>query len=100
VEAALYVADSLSAGEASLDAYEEWRDAKAAEHYDWSFAWGRFPKPEVAQLLFRGWASEPQVGQDLRDCLARQIEPSQFQTPERLAAWFGPREAASPAPLA
>ncbi len=100
VEQALYVAEALSGPRPSLDGYEQWRDTRSAEHYDWSFAWGRFPRPEVAEPLFRGWASEPQVGQDLRDCLARQIEPSQFQTPERLAAWFRPREAASPAPLA
>ena len=58
VEAALYVADSLSGGAGSLDGYEAWRDGKAAEHYDWSFAWGRFPRPESAEPLFRGWASD------------------------------------------
>jgi 2-polyprenyl-6-methoxyphenol hydroxylase-like FAD-dependent oxidoreductase len=95
VEQALYVAEALSGSKPSLAGYEQWRDARSAEHYDWSFAWGRFPKPEVAEFLFRGWASEPQAGQDLRDCLARQIEPSQFQTRERLEAWFGPRPAAA-----
>ena len=78
----------------SLDDYEQWRDARSAEHYDWSFAWGRFPNPEIAEDLFRGWASEPQAGQDLRDALARQIEPSQLMTKERLARWF----ASAPAP--
>ena len=29
----------------SLAGYEQWRDARAAEHYDWSFSWGRFPDP-------------------------------------------------------
>lgn len=100
VEQALYVAEALSASNPSLAGYEQWRDARSAEHYDWSFAWGRFPKPEVSEPLFRGWASDPQVGQDLRDCLARQIEPSQFHTPERLEAWFGQRQAASSAPVA
>jgi 2-polyprenyl-6-methoxyphenol hydroxylase-like FAD-dependent oxidoreductase len=95
VEQALYVAEVLSGPQPSLDGYEAWRDARSAEHYDWSFAWGRFPRPEVAGPLFRGWASEPQVGQDLRDALARQIEPSQFQTAERLAAWFGAAEPAA-----
>ncbi len=97
VEQSLYVAEALSGAKPSLAGYEQWRDARSAEHYDWSFAWGRFPKPEVAGPLFRGWASEPGVGQDLRDCLARQIEPSQFQTKERLEAWFGQRTAPAPA---
>ena len=90
VEQALYVADSLSGSEPSLDSYEEWRDAKAAEHYDWSFAWGRFPNPEAADRLFRGWASDAEAGQDLRDCLARTVEPSELMSKERLERWFAP----------
>jgi 2-polyprenyl-6-methoxyphenol hydroxylase-like FAD-dependent oxidoreductase len=90
VEAALYVADSLSAAGGTLDGYEEWRDAKAAEHYDWSFAWGRFPQPEIADRLFHGWASDPDAGQDLRDCLARTVEPSQLMSREWLERWFAP----------
>jgi 2-polyprenyl-6-methoxyphenol hydroxylase-like FAD-dependent oxidoreductase len=88
VEQALYVADSLSGPNAGLDGYEEWRDAKAAEQYDWSFAWGRFPRPESAEPLFRGWASDADAGQDLRDCLARQVEPSQLMSQDRLERWF------------
>jgi len=90
VEAALYVADSLSGDGGNLDGYEAWRDGKAAEHYDWSFAWGRFPRPESAEPLFRGWASDADAGQDLRDCLARTVEPSQLMSQERLERWFAP----------
>jgi len=90
VEAALHVADSLSGADESLDGYEGWRDSKAAEHYDWSFAWGRFPHPVHAEPLFRGWASDPAAGQDLRDCLARTVEPSELMKPERLERWFAP----------
>jgi flavin-dependent dehydrogenase len=90
VEAALYVADSLSGSDPSLDGYEEWRDAKSAQHYDWSFAWGRFPRPESAEPLFRGWASDPAAGQDVRDCLARTVEPSELMSKERLERWFAP----------
>jgi 2-polyprenyl-6-methoxyphenol hydroxylase-like FAD-dependent oxidoreductase len=90
VEQALHVADSLSRSEPSLDSYEEWRDGKAAEHYDWSFAWGRFPNPDAADQLFRGWASDAEAGQDLRDCLARTVEPSQLMSKERLERWFAP----------
>ena len=88
VEQAIYIAERLSAADGSLDEYEAWRDARAAEHYDWSFAWGRFPQPEKAGPLFRGWASEADAGQDLRDTFSRRLEPSEVMTPERLARWF------------
>ena len=89
VEQAVYVADALSANGESLDGYEAWRDERSAEHYDWSFAWGRFPRPQTAEPLFKGWASDPDAGQDLRDALARQKEPSELMSPERLERWFG-----------
>jgi 2-polyprenyl-6-methoxyphenol hydroxylase-like FAD-dependent oxidoreductase len=89
VEQAIYVAEALSGNEPSLAGYEAWRDRRSAEHYDWSFSWGRFPKEETAGPLFRGWASEPAAGQDLRDCLARTVEPSQLLTEERLERYFG-----------
>ncbi|MFL5908715.1 MAG: NAD(P)/FAD-dependent oxidoreductase [Solirubrobacterales bacterium] len=88
VEQALYIAEHLSGSDPSLDGYESWRDSRAAEHYDWSFAWGRFPRPETAGHLFRGWASEPDAGQDLRDTLTRRTEPSQLMTKERMERWF------------
>jgi 2-polyprenyl-6-methoxyphenol hydroxylase-like FAD-dependent oxidoreductase len=94
VEQAVYVAESLSGPNPNLDGYETWRDERAAEHYDWSFAWGRFPRRDVSENLFRGWASEPDAGQDLRDSFSRQVEPSRVMSKERLARWFGPREPA------
>jgi 2-polyprenyl-6-methoxyphenol hydroxylase-like FAD-dependent oxidoreductase len=87
VEQAIYIAENLSGSSPSLDGYEAWRDDRAAEHYDWSFAWGRFPRPE-SENLFRGWATEPDAGQDIRDTFSRQVEPSEVMTPERLARWF------------
>jgi 2-polyprenyl-6-methoxyphenol hydroxylase-like FAD-dependent oxidoreductase len=89
VEQALYIAERLSDARGSLDDYEDWRDGRAAEHYDWSFAWGRFPRPERTGPLFKGWASEPDAGQDLRDILSRRVEPSQLMSPERMERWFG-----------
>ena len=88
VEQALYVAEQLSGSNPSLSAYEAWRDARAAEHYDWSFSWGRFPHPEASEKLWRGWASDPDAGQDLRDSFSRLVEPSQVISKERLARWF------------
>ena len=87
VEQGVYVADALSGASPSLDGYEEWRDARAAEHYEWSFTWGRFPRPEH-EPIFRGWASDPDTGQDLRDCFSRLVEPSVVMSRERLASWF------------
>lgn len=43
LEQSVYVAEALSGSKPSLDGYEEWRDGRAAEHYEWSFNWGRFP---------------------------------------------------------
>jgi flavin-dependent dehydrogenase len=88
VEQAIYVAESLSGPDPTLDRYEEWRDARAAEHYDWSFVWGRFPRPEVTEKVFRGWASEPDAGQDVRDTLTRRVEPSRVMSKDRLERWL------------
>ena len=93
IEAALYVADALSGASPSLDGYESWRDERAAEHYEWSFSWGRYPRPETSGPLFRGLASDEAAGQDLRDSFSRLVEPSEVMTKERLGRWFA--EAAS-----
>jgi 2-polyprenyl-6-methoxyphenol hydroxylase-like FAD-dependent oxidoreductase len=88
LEHGLYVAECLSGASQSLDGYEAWRDARAAEHYEYSFRWGRFPRPEH-EPIFRGWASDPDAGQDLRDCFSRLVAPSVVMSKERLARWFG-----------
>jgi 2-polyprenyl-6-methoxyphenol hydroxylase-like FAD-dependent oxidoreductase len=88
VEQAIYVAEQLSGATPGLDGYGAWRDARAAEHYDWSFSWGRFPHPETAAKLWRGWAGDPDAGQDLRDSFSRLVEPSEVMSRERLERWF------------
>jgi flavin-dependent dehydrogenase len=88
VEQAVYVAEHLSGSAPGLEEYEGWRDTRAAEHYDWSFAWGRFPNPEAGEKLWRGWASDPDAGQDLRDSFSRLVEPSEVMSKERMARWF------------
>jgi 2-polyprenyl-6-methoxyphenol hydroxylase-like FAD-dependent oxidoreductase len=88
IEQALRVADELTAGE-SLDGYEAWRDERAREHYEWSFDFARFPKPEVAGPVFAGLTADPEAGQNLRDALSRQLRPrSDVFTDERLGQWF------------
>jgi 2-polyprenyl-6-methoxyphenol hydroxylase-like FAD-dependent oxidoreductase len=88
LEQGVYVAEALSSAAGTLDGYEDWRNARAAEHYEWSFAWGRFPRAEH-EPIYRGWASDPNAGQDLRDCFSRLVQPSVVMSDERLARWFG-----------
>lgn len=87
VEQAICVAEGVSGRDPELEGYEDWRDRRASEHHEWSFAWGRFPRPE-SEALFNGWATEADAGQDLRDSFSRQVEPSQVLSNERLARWF------------
>ena len=88
IEQALYVAAAVT-GDGHLGSYEAWRDARAAEHYEWSFSWGRFPRAGTAELLFKRLAGDAGAAQDLRDCFSRLVEPSEVTTKERLARWFG-----------
>ena len=89
VEQAIYIADHLSSSDPGLEGYEDWHEERAGDHYDWSFSWGRFPRPDVTEKLFRGWASDPDAGQDLRDTYTRRVSPSKVMSEERLARWFG-----------
>jgi flavin-dependent dehydrogenase len=84
---AIYVADAVTGDDPELAGYEPWRDERAAEHYDWSFAWGKFPNSDAP---FKGWANEQDAGQDMRDSFSRQVKPSAVLTQERLARWFAP----------
>lgn len=88
VEQAIHVADAVSGSDPALDGYEAWRDERAAEQYEWSFSWGRFPAPE-SEPLFKGWADDADAAQDLRDSYSRQVKPSQVLSKDRLARWFG-----------
>jgi flavin-dependent dehydrogenase len=89
VAQAVYLADALSGPDASIDGYEDWHEQRADEHYDWSFSWGRFPRPETSEKIYRGWASEPGAAQDMRDILTRRVMPSQAVSEERKARWLG-----------
>jgi 2-polyprenyl-6-methoxyphenol hydroxylase-like FAD-dependent oxidoreductase len=88
VEQAHYVAAGISGDDPLLESYEAWRDRRASEHFDWSYAWGRFPN-DSSEAVFRGWAAEADAGQDLRDSFSRQVRPSQVMSQERLGRWFG-----------
>jgi 2-polyprenyl-6-methoxyphenol hydroxylase-like FAD-dependent oxidoreductase len=87
VEQAIYVAEGVSGSDPDLAGYEAWRDGRASQHFEWSFIWGQFPGAK-AEALFKGWATEADAGQDLRDSYSRQVEPSQVLSAERLGRWF------------
>jgi 2-polyprenyl-6-methoxyphenol hydroxylase-like FAD-dependent oxidoreductase len=92
IEQAIYVAEGVTGADPELAGYESWRDARAAEHYDWSFAWGKFPR---SGATFKGWATEEDAGQDVRDSFSRLVKPSEVLTQERLARWFAPEAQAA-----
>lgn len=88
IEQSLHVAGALTAGE-DLSGYEAWRDERAREHYEWSFDFAKFPRPEVSGPVFAGVASDPEAGQNLRDALSRQLRPREdVFTQARLERWF------------
>jgi hypothetical protein len=43
----------------------------------------------MSEKVFRGWATDPDAGQELRDTFSRLVEPSQLMTKERMARWLG-----------
>lgn len=97
IEQALHVAAALTSPGEDLSGYEAWRDERAREHYEWSFDYGRLPRPEVARPIFAGLASDPEAGQAFRDTFTRRARPrADVLTQERLGRWF----AAAPAGVA
>jgi 2-polyprenyl-6-methoxyphenol hydroxylase-like FAD-dependent oxidoreductase len=89
IEQALHVAATLTAPGEDLSGYEAWRDERAREHYEWSFDYGRLPRPDITHPIFAGLASEPEAGQAFRDTFTRLTRPrSDVLTPERLQRWF------------
>ena len=88
IEQAIFVSDALASGE-GLDGYETWRDERAREHYEWSFAYGRFPEPTISDPLFAGLAADPEAAQGFRDSFSRLTRPrSEVLTDERLSRWI------------
>jgi 2-polyprenyl-6-methoxyphenol hydroxylase-like FAD-dependent oxidoreductase len=100
IEQALWIAAELARGNAALDGYEEWRDDRAAEHYEWSFQFSTWPREEVAVPLFRGLAGDERASQEFRDSFSRLVPPAEVFTQERLATWFGDAPASAPAEAA
>jgi len=88
IEQAIHVADALGGTEAAPNGYGEWRDRRASGHYEFSFQFGTFPKPEISGPIFDGISSEPETAQHLRDAMSRQVHPDRVFSKENLARWF------------
>jgi 2-polyprenyl-6-methoxyphenol hydroxylase-like FAD-dependent oxidoreductase len=86
VEQAVRLAEALQRD--AVEDYGPWRDRRAAGHYEWSFQFATFPKPDVAGPIFAGLAADPDAAQDFRDVLSRRIVSTEALTPERLQRWF------------
>jgi 2-polyprenyl-6-methoxyphenol hydroxylase-like FAD-dependent oxidoreductase len=94
IEQSLHVADALTSDE-DLSGYEAWRDDRAREHYEWSFDFAKFARPETSGPIFAGIAADPEAAQDLRDALSRQLRPREdVFTQKRLERWFAAAAAA------
>ena len=89
VEQAWFVSDALLGADPSLDGYQAWRDARTAEHYEWSFQSAHLPHPERARPVFAGLAADPEAGQQWRDLFTRLRRPSEVFTAKRLTRWGG-----------
>ena len=87
VEQAWFVADALLGDDQALDTYQTWRDARAAEHYEWSFHSAHLPHPEHGQPVFAGLAADPHAAQEWRDLFTRLRRPSEVFTAERTSRW-------------
>ncbi len=93
IEQGLYVANALMGQGPGLDTYPAWRDKRAAEFYEWSFTFARFPR-ESGKVMFAAMEREPEAAQHFRDTFSRLSRPrSDLLTKERLGRWFAEAEA-------
>jgi flavin-dependent dehydrogenase len=89
IEQAVRLADELGGAGAAPNGFGGWRDQRASGHYEFSFQFGTFPRPEIAGPIFDGISSEPATAQHLRDAMSRQVDPDRVFNQENLARWFG-----------
>ncbi len=85
IEQAWYLGTTLAGG-GDLDGYQEWRDQRAAEYYEWSFALAAFARGRAA-ATFSGLASDPVAGQEFLDTFTKRVRPSRVNTRQRVARW-------------
>lgn len=85
IEQAWYIGTTLAAG-GDLDGYQDWRDRRAAEFYEWSYGLAVFARGRAAGH-FSGLASDPVAGQEFLDTFTKRVRPSQVNTRERSRRW-------------
>lgn len=90
IEQAIYVSDALMSESPSLGGYEAWRDERAAGHYEFSFQFGMFPRPDLSGPIFDAITGDEAVAQDLRNAMSRQVHPSKVFSPENFKRWLAP----------
>lgn len=85
VQQAWYLATTLASG-GDLTGYEQWRDSRAEEPYEWSYSLAHFASDRAA-AHYSGLAGDPVAGQAFRDTFTKRVRPGQVHTPERFARW-------------
>jgi 2-polyprenyl-6-methoxyphenol hydroxylase-like FAD-dependent oxidoreductase len=88
IEQSLYLAEALLGND--LGGYGSWLDARAAGHYEFSYQFGVLPQPDLSGPIFDAITSDPQLSQDLRDTMSRQVHPGKVLSPENLQRWLAP----------
>lgn len=88
VEQAIYVAEALAGSDPELDGFHEWRRERSKGHYEWSFVYGSWPVPGVAEPYMRGLSADPAATQDWLDIFTRYKRPGDVNSPERLGRWM------------
>ena len=96
VEQAEHVADAVLGEDPGLKDYARWRDARAQEHYVWSFRSAVWPVPEKHLPIQAGFAGDETAGQEWRDLFTHLHQPSEVYTPERLGRWTSSSAPARP----
>ncbi len=95
IEQALHVSEALLGQDPGLSGYERWRDERAAEHYEWSFDMGRFPR-DAGKVMFAALEREPETAQMFRETFTRRLKPkTDVFNKERMTRWFAEAEAAT-----
>ena len=88
VEQAVYVAEALAGEDPELEGFHEWRRERSSGHYEWSFIYGSWPVPGLAEPYMSGLAADSMAQQDWLDTFTRMKRQSDVNTAERLGKWL------------
>lgn len=87
LEQGIRVAEQLIAAD-DLAGYAEWRDTRAADHYEFSYRFAELPERDTAMPIFSGVAADAEATADLVGVMCRTRRPDELFTGERMARWF------------